>query len=67
VYLHCRAGWQRSSAVATGVLALRDDIPLEDALAEIRQRRPEVMPLQHQWEDLEAWHSRRIGDSSSPG
>ena len=27
VYVHCRAGWQRSATVAAGVLALREGLP----------------------------------------
>src|SRR5206468_10525092 len=29
VYLHCRAGWQRSAAVAAGAVALREDLEIE--------------------------------------
>src|SRR5215218_1275768 len=32
VYLHCRAGWQRSAAVAAGVVARRENLGIEDAL-----------------------------------
>ena len=40
VYLHCRAGWQRSAAVAAGVVALRDQIGLSEALRRIAARKP---------------------------
>ena len=33
-YVHCRAGWQRSAAVAAGVVALRDGMEIDEALAE---------------------------------
>lgn len=66
VYLHCRAGWQRSGAVAAGALALRDGVSLEAALTDIQQRRPEAVPLQHQWEDLMAWYRGRMDHSSKP-
>lgn len=55
VYLHCRAGWQRSAAVAAGVVARRDEIDLDDALNRIRRRKPSAEPLPHQIEDLRRW------------
>jgi atypical dual specificity phosphatase len=55
VYLHCRAGWQRSSAVAAGVLARQEGVGLTEALQRIRARRPEAEPLAHQVEGLRKW------------
>jgi atypical dual specificity phosphatase len=55
VYLHCRAGWQRSAAIAAGVVAVRDDTTLEEALGAIRRRKPTAEPLDHQWADLLTW------------
>ncbi len=62
VYLHCRAGQQRSAAVATGALALRDGVSLEDALGAIQQFKPDALPLEHQWLDLEVWYRQRTRD-----
>jgi len=59
VYVHCRAGWQRSATVAAGVLALREDLPIEDALAVLRERKPTAEPLGHQRADLLAWWRAR--------
>jgi protein-tyrosine phosphatase len=59
VYLHCRAGWQRSAAVAAGVIALRDGMSIEDALERLRERKPTAEPLAHQRADLLAWYRRR--------
>lgn len=59
VYLHCRAGWQRSSAVAAAVVARREGIPLPVALARVRERRPQAEPLPHQRADLFTWWSAR--------
>jgi atypical dual specificity phosphatase len=56
VYLHCRAGQQRSTAVAAGVLALRERVSLDQALVEILGRKPGARPLEHQLEDLRAWY-----------
>jgi protein-tyrosine phosphatase len=59
VYLHCRAGWQRSATVAAGVLALREDLAIEDALDVLRERKPTAEPLGHQRADLLAWWRAR--------
>ena len=59
VYLHCRAGWQRSAAVAAGVIALREEIGIEEALGELRLRKPSAEPLHHQRQDLLRWWSAR--------
>jgi protein-tyrosine phosphatase len=55
VYLHCRAGWQRSAAVAAGVVALRDEVDLAEALERIAARKPSADPLPHQRHDLANW------------
>jgi atypical dual specificity phosphatase len=59
VYLHCRAGRQRSAAVAAGVVALRDGVGLDAALESIRARKPSAEPLAHQRQDLEHWWKLR--------
>ncbi|HEY2637365.1 MAG TPA: dual specificity protein phosphatase family protein [Solirubrobacteraceae bacterium] len=59
VYLHCRAGWQRSAAVAAGVLALREDVDAEEALERLAGRKPTAEPLPHQRRDLLAWWAER--------
>jgi protein-tyrosine phosphatase len=61
VYLHCRAGWQRSATVAAAALAVRDDIPPDEALAQIKRRKPSSEPLAHQLEDLHRWWRLRAG------
>lgn len=58
-YVHCRAGWQRSAAVAAGVVALHDGVGIDEALARVAQRKPSADPLPHQREDLRAWWARR--------
>ncbi len=59
VYLHCRAGWQRSAAVAAGVVALRNGLELDDALELVQHRKPSADPLPHQREDLQRWWQER--------
>jgi protein-tyrosine phosphatase len=59
VYLHCRAGWQRSAAVAAGVVAIRAGVGIDDALALVQARKPTADPLAHQREDLRRWWAAR--------
>ena len=58
-YVHCRAGWQRSAAVAAGVVAIRDGLDIDDALAVVKRRKPSADPLPHQVRDLRAWWDGR--------
>jgi hypothetical protein len=59
VYLHCRAGWQRSAAVAAGVVAILDGIEIDDALQRVQARKPSADPLPHQRDDLRRWWESR--------
>jgi len=59
VYLHCRAGWQRSATVAAAALALREGVEPEQALAQIKRRKPSSEPLPHQLQDLRRWWRMR--------
>jgi protein-tyrosine phosphatase len=61
VYLHCRAGWQRSATVAAAALTLRDGIEPDEALARIKRRKPSAEPLPHQLQDLRRWWRLRAG------
>ncbi len=63
-YVHCRAGWQRSAAVAAGVVAVREGIEIEDAMAYVQRRKPTAAPLPHQLDDLAAWWLARTGDQA---
>jgi protein-tyrosine phosphatase len=58
-YLHCRAGWQRSAAVAAGVVAVTDDIDVDQALAYVQSRKPSADPLPQQRADLKRWWDER--------
>ena len=60
-YLHCRAGWQRSAAIAAGVVALREGIEIDEALARVQSRKPSADPLTHQRDDLRLWWQSRSG------
>ena len=58
-YVHCRAGWQRSAAVAAGVVAVREGIDIDEALVYVQTRKPSADPLPHQREALRRWWSSR--------
>ena len=65
VYLHCRAGWQRSAAIAAAAVAVREELDVEAALARVRDRKATAEPLAHQRADLLAWwRERSVGDGS---
>jgi atypical dual specificity phosphatase len=59
VYLHCRAGWQRSAAIAAGAVAVFEGIHVRDALRYVQTRKPSADPLPHQRADLAAWWLHR--------
>jgi atypical dual specificity phosphatase len=59
VYVHCRAGMQRSATIAAAIVMLRDGLDLPAALGAIRARKPSANPLAHQRTDLERWWTRR--------
>ena len=60
-YVHCRAGWQRSAAVAAAVVAVRAGIEIDDALDEVQRRKPSADPMPHQRGDLRRWWAVRNG------
>ncbi len=64
-YVHCRAGWQRSAAVAAGVVAVREGLEIEDALAYVQRRKHSADPLPHQVRDLQAWWDTRADEPRS--
>jgi predicted protein tyrosine phosphatase len=58
-YVHCRAGMQRSAAVAAGIVAVRRGLEIGDALAVVQRGKPSADPLPHQVSDLHAWWDAR--------
>jgi protein-tyrosine phosphatase len=59
VYLHCRAGWQRSATVAAGVIAVREQVDIPEDLSRLQSRKPTARPLPHQAQDLATWFAHR--------
>ncbi len=66
VYIHCRAGWQRSATVAAGVLALHLRVEPDEALGRIQRRKPSAQPLHHQLEGLWRWWRGRQQSAAPP-
>ena len=67
IYLHCRAGWQRSAALAAGVVAIHEHMDIDEALALVQSRKPSADPLPHQREDLRRWwDERRTSTATRP-
>lgn len=65
-YVHCRAGWQRSAAIAAAVIAVRTGSDIGAALDEVRERKPSADPLPHQLEDLRRWWEGRAATGTGP-
>lgn len=61
VYVHCRAGWQRSATVVAAVVSLREGVAPWEALEVLRERKPTAKPLAHQRGNLFDWWERRAG------
>ncbi len=61
VYVHCRAGMQRSATVAAAIVALREGVEPAEALDRVRARNPRANPLAHQRKDLLRWWEQRGG------
>jgi protein-tyrosine phosphatase len=66
VYLHCRAGWQRSAAIAAGVVAVTEGVGIEEALELVHRRKPTAQPLPQQREDLLRWWAERDPGNHDP-
>jgi protein-tyrosine phosphatase len=67
VYVHCRAGWQRSPAIAAALVASRDGTDIDQALEAVRLRKPSADPLPHQREDLWRWWRERAAAGGRAG
>ncbi len=59
VYVHCRAGMQRSATVAAAIIALEEGVEPAEALRRVSERNPRANPLEHQRRDLVRWWKAR--------
>lgn len=60
VLVHCQAGISRSSGVCSVVLSEREDIPLGEALGQVRDARPIVNPAPEIRESMEQYTGDEI-------
>jgi len=61
VYVHCRAGMQRSAVVSAAIVALHEGLEPLEALDRVRARNARANPLSHQRQDLLRWWEKRSG------
>jgi len=61
VYVHCRAGMQRSATVAAAIVAFEEHVSPAEALRRVSERNPRANPLEHQRQDLVRWWKTRAG------
>ena len=55
IYLHCRAGMERTAAIACALEAKRAEISFDEALAKLKLKRPIFQPLPAQRTAARAW------------
>lgn len=61
VYVHCRAGRERSASVVCAFLAWQRGVSIDDAWHDLAARRPRVRRLPHQFAAVEGWLRARRG------
>jgi protein-tyrosine phosphatase len=55
VYIHCRAGMERTAAIVVAWFARRHAVSYDAAFANLKARRPILNPLPHQERAARAW------------
>jgi protein-tyrosine phosphatase len=55
VYVHCRAGVQRTGAIAAAWYARRQGCSAAEAVARLRERRPDLEPMTFQLAAAQSW------------
>jgi ADP-ribosylglycohydrolase len=59
VYVHCRAGVQRTGAIAAAWYAKQQGCSVDEAIELLRQRRPDLEPMVFQMKAARDWLARR--------
>lgn len=59
VYVHCRAGVQRTGAIAAAWYARQQGCTVDEAIELLRQRRPDLEPMVFQMKAARDWLSQR--------
>jgi ADP-ribosylglycohydrolase/protein tyrosine phosphatase (PTP) superfamily phosphohydrolase (DUF442 family) len=55
VYVHCRAGQERTGAVLAAYVGRRDGVGVDDAVTMLQRSRPVIHLLDDQWTAVERW------------
>lgn len=55
VYIHCRAGMERTPTILVAYFAVEWKASCRETLTRLQQARPKFQPLPHQWDAVEAW------------
>lgn len=63
VYVHCRAGMERTPTILVAYFALEWETSSAETLARLQQARPKFQPLPHQWEAVNVWLAGSQGSS----
>lgn len=66
IYIHCRAGVNRSVTVLAAYLMWRDELNKDDALNKIREKRPRANPYDVHKIYLSEWEARLKKEASKP-
>jgi ADP-ribosylglycohydrolase len=59
VYVHCRAGVQRTGAIAAAWYARREGCSIDEAITRLRERRPDFEPMVFQVAAARTWLAKR--------
>ncbi len=59
VYVHCRAGMERTAAVLTAYYARQHGVSYDEALSQLRERRPLFAPMPGQEQAVRKWLKTR--------
>lgn len=59
VYVHCRAGMERTPTILIAYFATRNGTSCQEALIELQKARSRFQPLPHQVAAVEAWLQQR--------
>jgi protein-tyrosine phosphatase len=62
VYVHCRAGVQRTGAIAAAWYARRQRCSIDEAVERLRERRPDFEPMVFQVAAARTWLAQQQPD-----
>ena len=62
VYVHCRAGIQRTGAIAAAWFARQQRCSIDEAVERLRERRPDFEPMVFQVQAAQRWLTQHKRD-----